>query len=101
MNKMKILQNYINGKFVDSKATDFFEVRNPATDEVLAKVPKSTEEEVNAAVKAAQDAFPAWRNTPGVKRIQPNITGDPASAAYTGYNSDLIQVPIFSLFQPL
>ncbi len=68
---MRVLKNYINGKFVESVAKDFFEVRNPATDEVLAKVPKSTEAEVNEALKAAKDAFPGWRNTPGVKRIQP------------------------------
>ncbi len=68
---MKILQNYINGKFVDSEATEFFEVKNPATTEVLAKVPKSTEDEVNEAVKAAKEAFPEWRDTPGIKRIQP------------------------------
>jgi malonate-semialdehyde dehydrogenase (acetylating)/methylmalonate-semialdehyde dehydrogenase len=65
------LKNYINGKFVESKATEFFDAMNPALDEVLAKVPKSTKEEVDAVVKAASDAFIKWRKTPGVQRIQP------------------------------
>lgn len=59
MNDMtETLKNYINGKFVVSKATEFFEVRNPTTDELLALVPKSAPEEVNAVIAAAKAAFP-------------------------------------------
>jgi malonate-semialdehyde dehydrogenase (acetylating) / methylmalonate-semialdehyde dehydrogenase len=68
---MEKLKNYINGKFVDSKATEFFDVKNPVTDETFAQVPKSTKEEVESAIQAAKAAFPKWRNTPGVQRIQP------------------------------
>jgi malonate-semialdehyde dehydrogenase (acetylating)/methylmalonate-semialdehyde dehydrogenase len=68
---METLRNYIGGKFVESKATAFLEAVNPAKDEVLAKVPVSTKDEVTAVVAAAKAAFPAWRNTPGIQRIQP------------------------------
>ena len=65
------LKNYINGKFVASKAMEYFEVRNPAKDELLFLAPKSTPEEVNTVVAAAKEAFPKWRDMPSVKRIQP------------------------------
>ncbi|KAM9987995.1 hypothetical protein ACTFIZ_003336 [Dictyostelium cf. discoideum] len=54
---------FINGKFVESKTKEWLEVRNPATQELVTKVPVSTKEEMEAAVKAASDAFPAWRDT--------------------------------------
>jgi len=54
----------INGKFVESKAKAWRAVVNPATQEVLARVPMCDASEVDAAVKAAADAFKTWRNTP-------------------------------------
>lgn len=71
---VETLKNYINGDFVASSATEFYEAMNPATDEVLARVPKSTPAEVEQVIAAAREAFPAWRDTPGVKRIQPLLT---------------------------
>ncbi|MBN2150093.1 MAG: aldehyde dehydrogenase family protein, partial [Candidatus Lokiarchaeota archaeon] len=68
---METLKNYIGGKFVESKATTFLDAMNPAKDEPIAKVPMSTKDEVAAAVAAAKAAFPAWRNKPGIQRIQP------------------------------
>jgi len=69
--EVEILKNYINGKFVESKTTEFLNAMNPATDEILAKVPLSTKEECYMAVEAAKSAFPKWKNTPGIQRIQP------------------------------
>src|SRR5271157_1499482 len=69
----EVLKNYVNGQFIESESTEFFEARNPATDEVLALVPKSTAEEVDAVVAAANNAFPDWRDTPGIVRIQPML----------------------------
>ncbi|MBY8991520.1 MAG: CoA-acylating methylmalonate-semialdehyde dehydrogenase [Candidatus Lokiarchaeota archaeon] len=68
---MKVLKNYINGKFVDSKSERFIEFMNPALDEPLGKTPMSTREEVESVVKAARDAYFEWRKVPGVQRIQP------------------------------
>jgi malonate-semialdehyde dehydrogenase (acetylating)/methylmalonate-semialdehyde dehydrogenase len=53
----------INGEFVQSTTTQWRDVVNPATQEVLARVPLATAAEVDAAVAAAQAAFPAWRKT--------------------------------------
>jgi malonate-semialdehyde dehydrogenase (acetylating) / methylmalonate-semialdehyde dehydrogenase len=64
------LQNYIGGAWRRSSTTDFFEVTNPATSELLARTPLSTIADVDAAVQAAAAAFPAWRRTPAGERIQ-------------------------------
>jgi malonate-semialdehyde dehydrogenase (acetylating) / methylmalonate-semialdehyde dehydrogenase len=52
----------INGKFVESKSEKWFDVANPATQEVIAQVPQATAAEMNAAVAAAKEAFGTWRN---------------------------------------
>lgn len=54
----------INGAFVESKTSEWRDVVNPATQEVLARVPFATREEMNAAVAAAKAAFATWRKTP-------------------------------------
>jgi malonate-semialdehyde dehydrogenase (acetylating)/methylmalonate-semialdehyde dehydrogenase len=64
------LQNYIGGSWVASKATQTLDVKNPASGEVLAKVPLSNAADVDAAVAAAAKAFPAWRATPPVQRAR-------------------------------
>lgn len=64
------LKNYINGKWVASKATKVLDVENPGTGEILAQVPISTPGEVKEAVRAAKDAFPAWRETPPPERAR-------------------------------
>jgi malonate-semialdehyde dehydrogenase (acetylating)/methylmalonate-semialdehyde dehydrogenase len=53
----------IDGQFVDSATTEWTEVINPATQEVLARVPATTPEEIEAAVNAAKKAFKGWRKT--------------------------------------
>src|SRR5271163_3948901 len=64
------LQNYVNGQWRLSSATEFVDVTNPATMEVLARTPISSATDVDAAVRAAADAFPAWRRTPPGERVQ-------------------------------
>ncbi|MEA3322091.1 MAG: CoA-acylating methylmalonate-semialdehyde dehydrogenase [Bacillota bacterium] len=66
----RVLQNFIDGKWVDSKGSDKMEVINPATKECLAKVPISTKEDVAEAVKAAKTAFKTWKDTPVPKRAR-------------------------------
>ena len=58
------LPHFINGQWVESTASEWLDVPNPATGEVLARVPLAGAEEVNKAVEAAAAAFPAWRRTP-------------------------------------
>ncbi|MBA5689955.1 CoA-acylating methylmalonate-semialdehyde dehydrogenase [Rugamonas apoptosis] len=54
----------INGEFVESASTQWQDVVNPATQQVLARVPMATATEIAAAVGAAKSAFKAWRKTP-------------------------------------
>src|ERR1700692_2880148 len=65
------LTNYINGQGTDSHASEWRDIVNPATGEVLASVPLADAAEVNQAVEAAAAAFPEWRRTPPEDRIQP------------------------------
>ncbi len=66
----EILKNYVNGKWIQSSSGKFRDVLNPATCEVLAKVPVSTAAELDEAVQLAQKAFLDWRRVPVTKRIQ-------------------------------
>ena len=66
-----LLQNYIGGQWVHASTNDTREVRNPATDEVLAHVPLSSAADVDAAVQAALAAYPSWRATPPQERARP------------------------------
>ncbi|WP_047244034.1 CoA-acylating methylmalonate-semialdehyde dehydrogenase [Chromobacterium subtsugae] len=54
----------IGGEFVESRTTEWRDIVNPATQEVLARVPLATADEVNAAVAAAKEAFKTWKKTP-------------------------------------
>src|SRR5690242_9279625 len=63
--------HYINGSWVESTSSEWQDVTNPATGEVLARVPLASPSEVNAAIEAAAAAYPEWRRTPPEDRIQP------------------------------
>ncbi len=64
------LKNYIAGEWVESRAERYDEIPNPATGEVMSRVPLSTKDDVDAAVQAAKAAFPAWSDTPVVERAR-------------------------------
>lgn len=68
--QVKRLQLFINGKFAESETDKYMPVYNPSTGEVQAEAPCCTSEEVERAIRAAEDAFPAWRDTPVMKRVQ-------------------------------
>ncbi|MCM3490943.1 CoA-acylating methylmalonate-semialdehyde dehydrogenase [Alkalihalophilus marmarensis] len=70
LKKSTELKNYINGEWVASNGKDTLEVPNPATGEILASVPISTKEDVDQAVKAANEAFKKWKNVPVPKRAR-------------------------------
>ncbi|MES4611219.1 MAG: NAD-dependent succinate-semialdehyde dehydrogenase [Ewingella sp.] len=59
---------YVGGKWQEAKET--FDVLNPATGDVVAKVAKAGKAETNAAIKAASDALPAWRKKTGKARSE-------------------------------
>jgi malonate-semialdehyde dehydrogenase (acetylating)/methylmalonate-semialdehyde dehydrogenase len=63
--------NYlVGGKWHDSTTDKYMDVYDPSRGEVIAQAPCCTEGEVQAAIQAAKDAFPAWSQTPVMKRAQ-------------------------------
>lgn len=68
--KLSPVKLLINGEFVESQTSEWQNIVNPATQEVLGKVPFATKDEVNAAIEAAQNAFASWRVTPIQARMR-------------------------------
>jgi acyl-CoA reductase-like NAD-dependent aldehyde dehydrogenase len=63
-----ILDNYIGGRWQPAASGRYFENCNPATGELLHRVADSTEQDVDAAARAAAEALPRWRAVPAPKR---------------------------------
>lgn len=57
---VKVINNYINGKFVEPVQGKYLDKINPATNQLLAHVAASTSDDINNAVQAAKQAFPSW-----------------------------------------
>ncbi|KAI6242953.1 putative methylmalonate-semialdehyde dehydrogenase [acylating], mitochondrial [Aphelenchoides fujianensis] len=57
------VKNWLDGKAVDSKASKWIELTNPATNEVIGKVPHTTQEEMQAAVDSCKKAYAKWSQT--------------------------------------
>jgi len=66
----KTVPLFIDGKFVQSKSKTFLNIVNPSTNEVIAKTPESTMEEMTQAVNSAQNAFNTFKTTAITKRMQ-------------------------------
>ena len=67
---VKRLRNYFGGEWVESTATEYTPVINPATCETIAECPESTRADVDNAVRAAQEGFEEWRRVPVLSRVQ-------------------------------
>ncbi|KAN0068837.1 Aldehyde/histidinol dehydrogenase [Elaphomyces granulatus] len=62
--------NFIDNQFIPSRATTWIDLHDPATNNLVTRVPQSTEEELHVAVASAQKAFPAWRTTSIIAKQQ-------------------------------
>ncbi len=71
---MHHVKQLINGEFVDSKTDQWIDLTDPATQQVIAKVPQTTDDEINEAVAAAKEAFKTWRKTPITTRARIFLT---------------------------
>jgi malonate-semialdehyde dehydrogenase (acetylating) / methylmalonate-semialdehyde dehydrogenase len=69
-NHVPTVKMLLDGKFIDSRSTEWQDVVNPATQEVLAQVPFATEAELDAAVASAKQAYKTWKNTPLAARAR-------------------------------
>ena len=67
---VRVLANHIGGAWTPSTAADHLEDRDPATGDLLARVPLSTANDVDAAVTAARAAATAWRKTSPLVRAR-------------------------------
>lgn len=63
-------QNFVDNKFVASKATQWIDLHDPATNNLVTRVPQSTDEELKAAVDSAEKAFKPWKETSLLHRQQ-------------------------------
>ncbi|KAF6718698.1 Methylmalonate-semialdehyde dehydrogenase [acylating], mitochondrial [Oryzias melastigma] len=61
---------FIDGKFVESKTSEWLDIHNPATNEVIARVPKATQEEMLAAADSCSRSFHSWSETSALTRQQ-------------------------------
>ncbi|MEN6670114.1 CoA-acylating methylmalonate-semialdehyde dehydrogenase [Psychrobacter sp. B38] len=71
---MHHVQQLINGQFTQSNTDEWIDLTDPATQEVIAKVPQTTDDEINQAIAAAQTAFETWRKTPITTRARIFLT---------------------------
>jgi malonate-semialdehyde dehydrogenase (acetylating)/methylmalonate-semialdehyde dehydrogenase len=68
--KPETVKNWINGRAVESKTSDWIELTNPATNEVIGLVPKTTQQEMQEAVDSSSEAFHKWKNSSILSRQQ-------------------------------
>ena len=66
----RTLQNFVGGSFVDAATDATLEDRDPATGELAARIPLSGATDVDAAVRAARQAQPGWREVPPQERAR-------------------------------
>src|SRR5437763_10278300 len=64
------ITNFFGGTWNRASSRESLDVINPATSQILAEVPLSTERDVAAVIESAAAAYPAWRRTPPEERIQ-------------------------------
>ena len=65
------LPNFIGGSYLAPSASETLPVLNPATGEILFRIPLSGPEDVGRAVASAREALREWRETPPGDRVQP------------------------------
>ena len=62
--------NFIDNQFEASQTSQWIDLHDPATNNLVTRVPQSTDAELRAAVESAQKAFPAWKATSIMHRQQ-------------------------------
>ncbi|MEA2377138.1 MAG: malonate-semialdehyde dehydrogenase (acetylating) / methylmalonate-semialdehyde dehydrogenase [Thermoleophilaceae bacterium] len=67
---VRLLDNYVAGKWTPATSSEQLPVTNPATGDVLAQVPLSSAADLDAAVAAARAALPAWRAVSVIERAR-------------------------------
>lgn len=89
---------YINGKWVKPLTDQMIPVENPATREIIARVPSGSKEDVDAAIAAAAEAFAPWREVPMEKKI---ALFEKALEIFSSYQAELLDLEIKELGAPI
>ena len=66
--EVKVTPMFIGGKEVPGASGKTVDVYNPSTEELIGRVPEAGPEEIDLAVRTAQEAFLTWRDTPAAER---------------------------------
>ncbi|MDT3496450.1 CoA-acylating methylmalonate-semialdehyde dehydrogenase [Bacillus toyonensis] len=67
---VQTLKNYIGGQWIESTSKQVEDVPNPATGEIIARVPLSTKEDLDRAVATAKEAFQTWKKVAVPRRAR-------------------------------
>jgi malonate-semialdehyde dehydrogenase (acetylating)/methylmalonate-semialdehyde dehydrogenase len=67
---VKQLRFFADGQPMTSSSGKYADIYDPSTGQVVAQTPLCTQEEVDLAIQSAKNAYPAWADTPAIKRVQ-------------------------------
>src|SRR5699024_4502780 len=67
---MIYIKDYINGTFVEKNIEDVIDVKNPATEETIAKLYRGSEEDAKEAIEYADKAQSSWSELPAIERAK-------------------------------
>lgn len=67
---METIKYFVGGQYRESKTDKYYDVYNPSTGEITAKVPCCTKEEVEEVISVAKEAYQSWSKVPVLKRVQ-------------------------------
>ena len=70
MKQPEKLGYFVNGQFHQSKTDQYHQITDPNLGEVIALAPQCTSDEVTWAIESAEKAYPSWRDTPVLRRVQ-------------------------------
>ena len=82
------LPNFVDGRLAPPHSGRYLDVHEPATGEVVAKVPDSDATDVEQAVAAAKRAFPAWSSTDSEEDGISRRTNQTSDLAWPAFNND-------------
>lgn len=94
---MKILKNFVSGQYVEGQKKNTFNVRYPATGEVIYQVEIASAELLERAIISAKEGFKVWSNTPAVERAR---ILQKAAALLRKYNDELAEIEVKDTGKP-
>jgi betaine-aldehyde dehydrogenase len=97
MTDQKTLRNFVNGEHADPQDGSYADLIDPSTGEVFAQAPVSGPNDVDAAMKAAADAFESWRDVTPAERQRALLK---LADAMEGRAADLVDAEVRNTGKP-